>query len=50
MGYVPRIGTDQVYNLPRKDKHAAVNKADRIWRVEVQFDIRHGDAEFSFSF
>lgn len=30
---------------PRK-KCVAVNKAERNWRFEEHFDVRHGDSEF----
>ena len=33
-------------NQPKRKKYVAINKAERSWRSEERFDIRHGDAEF----
>ena len=30
----------------KRKKYVAVNKAERNWRSEEHFDIRHGDTEF----
>jgi hypothetical protein len=35
-------GTSQ----PQRKNCVAANKAERSWRSEESFDIRHGDAEF----
>ena len=46
MGYLPRRATNREWNQSKKKKCVAVNKAERSWRSEEHFDIRHGDAEF----
>ena len=33
------------WNQPQRKKYVAVNKAERSWRSEESFDIRHEDAE-----
>ena len=34
------------WNQPKRMKFVEVIKAERSWRSEECFDIRHGDAEF----
>ena len=46
MGYLPRKVANREWNQPKRKKCAAVNKAERIWRPEMCFDIRHEDSEF----
>jgi hypothetical protein len=46
VGYLLRLVANRGWNHPKGKKYVAVNKAERIWRSEECFDIRHGDAEF----
>jgi len=48
VGHLARKVSDWVWNQPKREKCVAVNKTERSWRSEEYFDIRHGDAEFSF--
>jgi hypothetical protein len=45
MGYLPRKAANGVEPTQEKELFA-VNKAERSWKSEEHFDIRHGDAEF----
>lgn len=45
MGYLPRKAATRECNQPKRKKFVAVNKAERSWRAEEHFDIKHGDAE-----
>ena len=36
-------------NQPKRQQCVAVNKAERSWRSEEHFEIRHGDADFGIS-
>jgi hypothetical protein len=47
VGYLLRKAANRDLNLPKKKNSAALNKAERRWRSEECFDIRHGDAEFA---
>ena len=38
--------TNREWNQPTRKKCVVVNKAERNWRSEECFDIRHGDTEF----
>ena len=44
-----RRAANREWNQPKRKKCAAVNKAERSWRSEERFDIRHGDAVWSLS-
>ena len=46
MGQLPRRAADWVWSQPKRKKDVPVKKAERTWRSEEHFDIRHGDAEF----
>lgn len=46
ISYLPRGAGSQVWNQPKRKKYVAVNQAERSWRYEQLFDIRHGDTEF----
>ena len=43
--YLPWRSANEEWNQLRREKCVAVKKAERSWRAEGQFDIRHGDAE-----
>jgi hypothetical protein len=43
--YLLRIAADQMWSQPKREKCVAVNKAERNWRSEEPFDIRHRDAD-----
>ena len=43
MGSLPVKAGNRVWNQPKRKRS---NIADRAWRSEEHFDIRHGDAEF----
>ena len=45
VGYQPSKATNREWNQLKRKKCVAVNKAERSWRSEEHFDIRHGDAE-----
>ena len=49
MGFLQRKAASREWKQPKR-KCVAVNKAERSWRSEEHFDIRHGDAEFRVSF
>ena len=44
-----RRAANRKWNQPKRKKCVEVNKADRSWRSEERFGIRHGDAEFGVS-
>ena len=46
VGYLPRKAANREWNQPKRKKCVAVNKAERSWRSEEHYAIRHGDAEF----
>jgi hypothetical protein len=46
VGHLPRKPANQVWNQPKKEKHASVKKTERTWRCEEHCDIRHEHAEF----
>jgi len=46
MGYLLRKAANREWNQPTRKKCVAVNKAERNWRFEEHFDVRHGDSEF----
>ena len=43
MGYLLRRDANRVWSQPKRKKCVVINKAERIWRSEQYFDIRHGD-------
>ena len=43
--YLPRRTVNREWKQPKREKCVAVNKAERSWRSEEHFEIRHGDAE-----
>ena len=45
MRNLSRILANREWNQNKREKCVAVNKAERSWRSEEHFDIRHGDAE-----
>ena len=45
-GYPTRKAANKEQNQPKRKQCVVVNKAERSWRYEECFDIRHGDAEF----
>ncbi|KAL6092948.1 hypothetical protein STEG23_001047, partial [Scotinomys teguina] len=49
MRFLLRKAADWVWNQPQREKCVTVNKAEKNWRSEECFDIRHGDAEFGVS-
>jgi hypothetical protein len=44
MGYLTWRAANRLWSQPKK--YVAVNKAEKRWRSEDLFDIRHEDAEF----
>ena len=46
MGYLLRKIAKKEWNQNKRKKHVPVNKAERYWKTEEHFEIRHGDAEF----
>ena len=44
-GYLPGKAVNKEWNQPKRKKCVAVNKAERSWISEEDFDIRHGNAE-----
>lgn len=45
VGYLSKKVAKREWTQPKRKKCVAVNKADRSWRPEEHFDIRH-EAEF----
>ena len=45
LGYLRRRGANRERNQSKGKKCAAVNRAERTWRAEQCFAIRHGGAE-----
>ena len=46
VGHLLRKAANREWNQPKRKKFVAVNRAERSWRSEGCFDVRHGDAEF----
>ena len=46
VGYLLRKAANREWKQSKRKKYVSVNKAERSWRSEEHFDIRHGDAEF----
>jgi hypothetical protein len=46
MAYLPKRAANRVWNQPKREKCVIINKAERSWRSEESFDIRHGNAVF----
>ena len=46
VGNLPKKTGKREWNQFKRKKCVAVNKAERSWRSEEHFDIRHGDTEF----
>jgi hypothetical protein len=45
LGYLPRKPVTREWKESRRKKFVLVNKDERRWRPEENFDFRHGDAE-----
>ena len=48
VGFMLRKVANREWNQPKRKKYVAVNKAERSWSSHECFDIRHGDAIWSF--
>lgn len=46
MRHLSRKIADRVWHRHKREKYAALNKAERDWRSEMPFDIRHGNIAF----
>lgn len=46
MVYLLRDTADWVWDQPKREKCIAVNKAEKTWRSEEHFGIRHEEVEF----
>ena len=46
LGYLLKKPTKTVLNQPKEKKYVVVNKAEKSWRSEERFGIRHEEAEF----
>ena len=49
MGYLLRKAAEREGNQPKRNKCVRANKAEKSWRPEEHFHIRHGDAVFEFA-
>lgn len=43
LGCLPRRAANKEWNQHKGNKCVALNKAERSWRPEAHFDIRHGN-------
>ena len=48
IGYLSRRAANREWNQPKRKKCVSVNKAERSWRSEEYFDIRHSIQSLEF--